>query len=140
MSRYERLLLTTYHGYDGDNMNVGKTIGSTTEYDLEAAIAGLLYMRLQDEKKRCEYVPRTKRQFAKPWRWARDLELTLRVNVLGKKDHFAGAYCAPLADQFPRLTWRSGDNEVVLVLSKQTALQPVETTVADLLRGLLYLI
>jgi hypothetical protein len=137
--RYERLLLMTHHGFDGKDMQLGRNLGNTTEYDQEAAICGLIWSLLIDEKKRCEYLPKTKRQWERPCHWKRDLPLSLRCSFAAKQSFFEGDYRPDLADAFPRFSWR-GSGEATLVLGRGVALQPAETTARDILRGLLFLL
>ena len=138
--KYERLLLQTSHGYDGKEMILGKSVGNATEYDCESAICGLLSLLIADEKKRCEYLPKTKRQWEPPCRWKQDLPLTIRVSFAAKNDFLEGTSRPGVSEAFPRLIARGGDGETSLVFGRGTALQPVEITARDILRGLLTLL
>ena len=139
MARYERLVLVTYHGWDGNEMKLGAPCGNTWEYDQESAIAGLLVNMLSDDKKRCEYVPKTKRQFEMPVAWRRDLKLIIRCNFTVKNSHINGKYNQEIGDAFPSWTWR-GDGEPTLVLAKAHSLSPAEVTAKDIFRCLCFLV
>ena len=135
MARYERLVLSTFHGWDGQEMKLGSPCGNTWEYDQEAAIVGLLFHMLSDERKRCEYVPKTKRQYEMPIPWKKDLKLMIKCNFLVKNSHINGKYIQDIGDAFPTWTWR-GEGEPVLVLNKAMSLASAEVTAKDLFRSI----
>ena len=137
--KYDRVLLITHHGYDGKKMELGKTLSSTTEYDREASICGLIACMLWDEKQRCEYLPKTKRQWEEPFSWKNDLKLIVKCSFAAKNDFFNGTYVPHLAVQFPRHMWR-GDGPVTLVLGRASSLQEAQVTARDILRPLLFLL
>lgn len=139
MARYERLILTTYHGFDNGEMKLGNTCGSVTEYDQESSIAALIYALLCDERKRVEYVPKTKRQYEMPIKWKRDIILTIRCSFNSKVNHINGTYIDAIGEAFPRWTWR-GQGEPIFVLNKPTSLSPSEQVAKDIVRGLHFII
>jgi hypothetical protein len=137
--KYERILLMTHHGFDGKDMNVGKPFGNTTEYDQEASICAFIQLLLMDEGKRCEYLPKTKRQWERPSHWAKDLPITLKCLFSGIQSHISGSYIPSVGDAFPRWNWR-GTGETVIVLNKTNSLQNPQITAKDLVRNLLFLL
>ena len=136
--KYQRVILITNHGFDGKKMELGAAIGSVTEYDQEASICAFLSMLFLDEKYRCEYVPKTKRQWEPPIQWKNDLVLEIRCSFASMKDKLSGSYVEHIAECFPTLSWH-GTGKTILVLGKVTSLQPANTTAKDIFRKIVRL-
>jgi hypothetical protein len=132
--KYERIVLISHHGFDGTKMDLGKCLGSTTEYDQESAVCACLSSMLLDEKYRCEYVPKTKRQWEKPLKWRNDLLIEVKCSFLSGKDKLQGTYDSKIADAFPLYSW-NGTGDLVLILGKVSSLQSASITAKDLFRN-----
>lgn len=133
--RFERIILISSHGYDGKKMELGKQLGNTTEYDQESAICACLHMLLLDEKYRCEYVPKTKRQWEKPLQWRNDLLFEIKCSFSCFKDKLNGTYNKNISEAFPMLTW-SGSGTPGIILGKISSLQNANITAKELFRNL----
>lgn len=139
MSRFSRVIVESFHGFDGKEMNLGNKVGSITEYDQESAICALIEKNMRDERKRIEYNPKTKRQFESIMPWRDDLKLIIRCNFLTKDCHFYGTYNNEIAERFPRMNWK-GSGPITLVLNKITSLQNANITAKDIVRSLVFLV
>jgi hypothetical protein len=134
--KYERIILKTYHGFDGKVMNLGKPCGATTEYDQEAQICAFLQMLIIEAGKRCEYIPKTPRQKMEICSWRKDLSLTIRCSLAAKQSHFSGTYEPTVGEAFQSWPWR-GSGDICIVLNKSTSLQSPQITSRDIFRHLI---
>lgn len=133
---YSRLVLTTYHGYDGDEMKLGKKCGSQTEYDIEASLCALIEMKCFYDRIPIVYFPRTKRQIEQYIKWKNDLELVLKVDFSVRHGFINGSYIPSISEAFPTKNWK-GQGNPMLVLSKSEALSNTETLASDIYRGII---
>lgn len=138
--KHERIFIETFHGFDGKDMNLGKSIGNTTEYDQEATICAFIQLLLLDDGKRCEYLPKTRRQWEKPDLWAKDFPLILKCSFAVVQPHIVGTYVSQVADAFPRWNWRGQGSPITLVLNRSFSLQNPQITAKDITRSLLWLL
>jgi len=139
VAKYERLFIETHHGFNGKEMLLGKSLGNTTEYDQEASICAFIQLLLLDEGKRCEYLPKTKRQWEKPCIWAKDLQVALKCSFGAGQCFIQGTYQPLIGDAFPRWNWRA-QGSPVFVLNRSMSLQSPEVTAKDLVRSFLFLL
>ena len=136
--RYERIFIETHHGFDGKTMSLGKSLGNTTEYDQEATICAFIQLHLLDDKHRCEYLPKTKRQWERPCLWARDFHVIIRCSFVLGTSYILGDYEEKIASSFPRMAFRGSGKVPTIVLSKQASLDNPQITAKDLYRSLLF--
>jgi hypothetical protein len=141
MKKFERLLLSTFHGFNGKDTILGNKVGNITEFDQECAICGLLYLNLLDEKKRCEYVPKTKRQAEFPFNWKNDLKIIIKCDFNAKFCSIEGDEILEIKQTFPRYQWtKNTKGDCVMIINRDNSLQSNESTAKDFIRGFLNLL
>lgn len=133
--KYRRLVLSTLHGYNGKEMDVGESFGNHTEYDIEAAVAAIVAADIQAEGIRVEYWPKTARQYCDVDPWKHDLRVSIGVNFKQRDTKIRGTYVHAVGEAFPRYNW-IGEGPVVIILGKGPALQSASVIARDLVRDL----